>query len=290
MQIQFLGTSAAVGWPAAYCECEACNEIRRRGGKNIRTRTSLRLGVAHQIDCGPDLLAQLVRTGLTMSGVEHILFTHSHADHISVSELISKHMARTTQPQTVGVHASAATADRISRMLADVRTDLPEKKREAVRAMFPLDVLQFREEAAVGDLRVVPLRGNHVVLGNDEVAANYLIRAPEGRKLFYAVDTGWPLDETWSAIRGQQIDVLIMDCTFGGMTDRPTHPDTHMDCNAFEEAVREMVRIGAVHEGSEIFATHIGPHQGLLHEELVERFARTELPITVAYDGLKTTL
>ena len=31
MKLQFLGTGAAEGIPAVFCECEACEEIRRRG-------------------------------------------------------------------------------------------------------------------------------------------------------------------------------------------------------------------------------------------------------------------
>ena len=39
MKIKFLGTAAAEGFPAVFCNCEYCNKARELGGKNIRTRS-----------------------------------------------------------------------------------------------------------------------------------------------------------------------------------------------------------------------------------------------------------
>ena len=39
MKITFLGTAAAEGIPALFCNCQCCTEARRRGGKNLRTRS-----------------------------------------------------------------------------------------------------------------------------------------------------------------------------------------------------------------------------------------------------------
>ena len=39
MEIQYLGTAAAEGLPALFCECETCRKARDAGGKEIRTRT-----------------------------------------------------------------------------------------------------------------------------------------------------------------------------------------------------------------------------------------------------------
>ena len=39
MKITFLGTAAAEGVPAIFCNCEYCQNARLKGGKNIRTRS-----------------------------------------------------------------------------------------------------------------------------------------------------------------------------------------------------------------------------------------------------------
>ena len=59
MEFRFLGTAAAEGWPAMFCECEACREAERRGGRNIRRRSGAMLGDEILIDCPPDLYAAI---------------------------------------------------------------------------------------------------------------------------------------------------------------------------------------------------------------------------------------
>ena len=39
MKFHFLGTAAAEGIPALFCECAVCKEAREKGGRFIRTRS-----------------------------------------------------------------------------------------------------------------------------------------------------------------------------------------------------------------------------------------------------------
>jgi len=39
MKLQYLGTAAAEGIPAVFCECENCIKSKLSGGRNIRTRS-----------------------------------------------------------------------------------------------------------------------------------------------------------------------------------------------------------------------------------------------------------
>ena len=39
MKVTFLGTAAAEGFPAVFCNCRFCKEARVLGGKNLRTRS-----------------------------------------------------------------------------------------------------------------------------------------------------------------------------------------------------------------------------------------------------------
>ena len=39
MKLQYLGTAAAEGIPAVFCECENCIKSKENGGRNIRTRS-----------------------------------------------------------------------------------------------------------------------------------------------------------------------------------------------------------------------------------------------------------
>ena len=39
MEILFLGTAAAEGTPAVFCDCKMCRYAREKGGKEIRSRS-----------------------------------------------------------------------------------------------------------------------------------------------------------------------------------------------------------------------------------------------------------
>ena len=39
MKIKFLGTAAAEGIPALFCDCAVCQNARKVGGKEIKTRS-----------------------------------------------------------------------------------------------------------------------------------------------------------------------------------------------------------------------------------------------------------
>ena len=44
MNIQYLGTAAAEGWPAPFCACPVCSYARAARGRNLRTRTQALIG------------------------------------------------------------------------------------------------------------------------------------------------------------------------------------------------------------------------------------------------------
>ena len=44
MEIQYLGTAAAEGWPALFCDCDICHRARKEGGeKTLEPEHSLSL-------------------------------------------------------------------------------------------------------------------------------------------------------------------------------------------------------------------------------------------------------
>ena len=41
MKITYLGTGAAEGVPALFCNCDTCRTVRALGGREIRSRTQI---------------------------------------------------------------------------------------------------------------------------------------------------------------------------------------------------------------------------------------------------------
>ena len=80
MKLTYLGTAAAEGWPAAFCNCDGCRAARRLGGRNIRTRPQALVADALLLDfpCDPSLHA--LRHGPAISAVHSMPHTHSRTD------------------------------------------------------------------------------------------------------------------------------------------------------------------------------------------------------------------
>src|SRR5215813_7066312 len=100
MDILFCGTAAAEGWPALFCTCAACQEARRRGGKDVRSRASYMLGERIRVDFGPDSNLHQQKYGLAYERLEHLLLTHSHADHWFPQELAYRQAGFSRTPET----------------------------------------------------------------------------------------------------------------------------------------------------------------------------------------------
>ena len=54
MNIQFLGTGAAEGIPALFCNCNFCRSVRLHGGKAVRSRAQVLVDGELSIDFPPD--------------------------------------------------------------------------------------------------------------------------------------------------------------------------------------------------------------------------------------------
>ena len=87
MDITYLGTSAAEGFPAIFCNCSYCNEARRLGGKNVRTRSQALINQNLLIDFPADTYAHFLQNGIRGDAIEYLLFTHAHMDHFYSEDL-----------------------------------------------------------------------------------------------------------------------------------------------------------------------------------------------------------
>ena len=87
MKIKFLGTCAAEGTPAFFCECEVCRKASERGGRNIRTRSQCLVDDYLLIDYPPDTYMHVVNASLDLKKVKAVLITHTHSDHFCVDDI-----------------------------------------------------------------------------------------------------------------------------------------------------------------------------------------------------------
>ena len=76
MEVVYLGTGAAEGIPALFCECEFCRRART-GKEKIRSRAQILIDGELSIDFPPDAFYHNAAFGAELSKIRYLLVTHS---------------------------------------------------------------------------------------------------------------------------------------------------------------------------------------------------------------------
>lgn len=270
MELTFFGTAAAEAWPAPFCRCPACQEARRRGGANLRSRTGALIDNDLKIDFSADTVMQMLRTGRDLTGVQTLLFSHQHSDHIVPTELqwASGPFTNTPPAQPIAVFGNAEVCRMVNDFCAG-EDDMNLAVRPPLAPLVPA-------ATPTGDT-ILPLPADHV-----EGALVLRISRADGSVLFWGHDSGLYPEATLSALSdGVALSIAVFDCTYGG---RASNNRGHMGIDGVVRMAEELRRRGAVTASTKLIATHFSHNGGWLHEELVAAF----LPhgIQVAFDGM----
>ena len=268
MNLKVLGTSAAEGWPALWCVCDACREAARRGGRDLRTRAAYNIDERLQIDLGPDALSQMWRFGVDYSKMEHLFFTHSHGDHCEPEHLMFRRRGFSVIPEDSLLRIYGS--EHVRRAIDHYMQALPLLQAEyhVIRPFEPIDT---------GDIRVTPLRADHA---GEEEAFTFLLESASGR-ILQGNDTGWYPDETWEFLAGREISAVLLDCTYG----LHSGGGSHLGAPEVVQAMAELESLGALAPKARKIATHFSHNGAALSDELADYFAPHG--IEVAYDGME---
>jgi phosphoribosyl 1,2-cyclic phosphate phosphodiesterase len=266
MKIQLLGTSAAEGWPALFCNCSACAKARRLGGKNLRTRASLLIDDVLKIELPPDTLHHVLHWGLDFSKLTHLFITHSHKDHFAVDELLylGPDFAKRKNLNPLRVYGNSNVMKAAMKLAGE---GLDANFREA----------KPFERIKAGPYDVFPILANH---GSDDQPLNYIIRR-HGKNVLFACDTGMYADETWQYLRDFKLEVAIVECTGG---PKAIDYKTHMGFPDLLEYKLKAEKIGLTGPKTLWVLTHFSHFGGATHDELVKMAKPSG--ITIGYDGM----
>jgi phosphoribosyl 1,2-cyclic phosphate phosphodiesterase len=268
MKVMLLGTSAAEGWPGLFCDCEACAKARALRGKNIRMRSSALIDSVLKIDLPPDTLYQVIAFDLDLRAMKALLLTHGHDDHISVPELQYTgdfFVTRSLSPP-LPIYGPPDTLERIRAGLDLENLPITLQPLEAWK---PVDIAGYV---------VTPVIAQHDWA---QTCFNYIIRGPDGARLLYATDTGWYDEETWSFLREQTLDALVLECTKGPVEGGYTG---HLSIPDVIRMREKLIHDGALGPDSRVVTTHHSHHGGLMHDELERCLSGHN--IAVGYDGM----
>lgn len=270
MNILFLGTAAAEGIPAPFCECDVCQRARRFGGRDVRRRTAALVNNDLLIDFGPDIVASAQQFGISLRDVQTLLVTHAHMDHWYPENLI---LRTATFRSTPVPPLRLFGPEIVTRFLTEDST----WSRRASAASISVETVAPGQRWQSGAYRIVALPATHA--GSDG-ALLYVIER-EGKKLLYATDTGPLSEQAWSIVaREAPFDAVLMDETMGVWETW----GEHQSLLTFSGDHQRFVDEGWLQKGAQFVAFHFSHQSNPSHEELVRRFEPHG--VIVAYDGL----
>ncbi len=271
MRIRYLGTGASEGWPGLYCHCAYCEKARALGGKNIRTRAQAILDESLLIDLCPDTYFHMLRDGLSMPDIEHVLITHSHLDHFTPNEISYRR-----EPFGHGIgpkmtlYGNEACKVKFDAVVA--RNKDPEQLLRHIEYQIVPEFIPFFAGSSV----VTPLLAQH---DPAERCLVYLIEKDE-KRILHGHDSGFFPEETWAHLLGKRCDLITLE----GTQIRHRDGALHMGFLDAAEAKDRLIKIGAADSGTQFVLTHLSHNGEMMHDECVA--LAKPYGLIVAYDGM----
>ncbi len=264
MTIRLLGTGGADGIPALFGDDPVSTWSREHGGSEIRTRAAALVDDGLKIDLPPENSAQLLRNNLQACDWDLLLFTHSDDDHLTLSELQYALFPFTESFESpFPIFANPTVLDEIRRRYPDWPLELHE-----IRSFCPFESAGYR---------INPLRARHTP-GED--CFNFLIERG-GRRLVYATDTGVWSDETFEALKGAALHLLVIECT---NAFQPSSYLGHLDLDGLGYVLNRLRATGAVTADTRVVTTHHAAQGGARHCDL--HAALAPLDAEPGFDGM----
>jgi len=267
MKFTFLGTAAAEGFPAVFCNCQFCKEARALGGKNIRTRSQSIVNDDLLIDLPADTNHHFLMNGIEGHKIKYLFVTHPHQDHFYPDELSMRYgcFAHDMAAPVLQLFCSRETADRLG--------DTPQNVSVTVMEAFQTVVLP--------EYSVTALPARHI-----PGAFFYIIQGE--KTILYGHDTGYFYEEVFEFLekKGFRFDMVTLDCT---NVDIPI-PDTggHMGFPNIQRVLQRLTELGAISDRTVKYVNHYSHNANPLQQLLETRAA--EFGCLAAYDGCQVEL
>lgn len=235
MRVLLLGTGAANGLPAAFCTCATCTDARATG--SVRATTAALVDDRILLDAGPGVVTGVGRSGTHLRDLRHILVTHAHPDHLDPALLLW--LSWDPPPHEVHLWGPDSVLEACRDWIGPAARIVTHRVRAGCTVDLPTDL-------GTWTLAVLPATHASATGPVDSIAADavlFALTSPSGRRLLYATDTGPLPDPTLTALRGADLDLVLIEDTFGDRTD---HGTGHLDLRTLPEQIARLRHVGAV--------------------------------------------
>lgn len=273
MKLQYLGTAAAEAVPAPFCLCPVCQDARRKGGRNIRTRSQALVEDRLLLDLPADTYFHTLRDGVKLYEIDTVLITHCHSDHLYPAELECLYSWAAHRPELRTFHLYGAPP-----VLTRVRAETPgfdDMERENRLQLHQIGAFESFEAEG---FHITPLRADH----GAEDSLVYLLEK-DGKAMLYAHDTGFLPPETMDYLRSHPVslDLVSYDCT-NGLIDSGRR--NHMGLAVDVELRQALEDMGLVSEKTVHVVNHFSHNGGAGYDEMAP--VAQEKGFLTSYDGM----
>lgn len=256
MNALFLGTCACDYSP------KLKDEFIDKFDFDARRSSSFLLDGRYLIDCGEHGLQSLRIAKVDYDNITDIFLTHLHSDHYNAYNITEIAKAKK------------------EKLRVWVREDATLPTIENVEVI----PMKLGEKYVVSqNCKVMGLLANH----DEKAYPQHFVFECENKKILYACDGAWFLNETWYHLKGLALDMVVLDATCG---------DYLGDYRVGEHNTIPMIRLllpsmktwGTIVESTKIYLSHLAPSLHKSHEETSQIVQADGLK--VAYDGLQVEL
>ncbi len=277
-KITILGSAAAEGIPALFCNCRVCTEAWKNGGKDIRHCAAYRLNDRVRIDFGSSSFAQEYQYQLHSENLRHLFITHSHEDHLYYDLLKYRRPGFSVVPEEnlLNIYGNYGVWEAMDKVFCgDFSYERTRINPVTLKAFEPVEL---EEE----DMTFIPMKANHK---RDEEPHIFAVRYG-GKWTLFGNDTGYYPEETWQFMIDRKIrfDVVISDCT-GGVRD---YRDNHMSGSFVLDTRKRMEDHGIIDSRSRFIINHFSHNGNATHSELEAHY--NPYGIEVGFDGMEIEL
>lgn len=254
VNVTLLGTGAADGWPNPWCDCLSCQDGSQRGV--LRAPSAALVDRRLLLDCGPEAPRQALRAGTDLRGTRVVAIGHAHHDHLDPAFLLYRSWLSEVGRLTVVGPAP---------VIAQCRTWLNPNQTDV-----ELRQVSAGDQISLDGFTISALAANHDAFGEA-----LLYQVSDGRsKLLWATDTGPLPESTFTALADAELDLLLLEETFGNYLD---HGQRHLDLPGFRSTLERLRGQRTVTPQTDVIAihlSHLNPPLAELTEALADCGAR----------------
>ncbi len=274
MRIKFLGTAAAEGWPALFCNCESCRRARELGGRDIRTRSQTLIDDELLIDFPCDTYMHVLNNKIDLSAVKVNIITHAHSDHWYPMdyEMRGGAFAHDLTSKRVTLAAGSSVLD--SYREANIYEAIAEN----------IDVVELKPfmPQVLDGYKITAFPADHDL---DNIAYTYLIEK-DGQTIIYFHDTGVPYDSIFDYMEENKVhaDFVSLDCTYC-LGDQSRG---HMGMKNCGDVKEKLLEKGICDEKTRFYVNHFSHNGNVTHNQM--SFEGLKYGFNVSFDGCEVDM